>query len=111
LADFDIGTHLAPARAAQRHGGAGRQQTDRKNDPNDTTTSHLLCFAHLTTPGSRYRRHVRQSQKPGLRTSWLSGRAHATRGLRGTLAIDSGITSRAVVAALGHESFRTTAER
>ena len=32
------------------------------------------------------------------------------RGLHGTLAVDSGITSHAVAAALGHESFRTTAE-
>lgn len=36
--------------------------------------------------------------------------AHAMRGLHGTLAVDSGITSHAVAAALGHESFRTTAE-
>jgi hypothetical protein len=32
------------------------------------------------------------------------------RGLHGTLAVDSGITSHAVAAALGHESFKTTAE-
>jgi integrase len=36
--------------------------------------------------------------------------AHAMRGLHGTLAVDSGITSHAVAAALGHESFKTTAE-
>jgi hypothetical protein len=36
--------------------------------------------------------------------------AHAMRGLHGTLAVDSGITAHAVAAALGHESFRTTAE-
>lgn len=36
--------------------------------------------------------------------------AHAMRGLHGTLAVDSGITSHAVAAALGHDSFRTTAE-
>jgi integrase len=36
--------------------------------------------------------------------------AHAMRGLHSTLAVDSGITSHAVAAALGHESFRTTAE-
>ena len=34
--------------------------------------------------------------------------AHTMRGLHGTLAVDSGITSHAVAAALGHESFRTT---
>jgi hypothetical protein len=38
----------------------------------------------------------------GTRQSWHSN--------RGTLAVDSGITSHAVAAALGHESFRTTAE-
>ena len=32
------------------------------------------------------------------------------RGLHGTLAVDSGITSHAVASALGHESFKTTAE-
>jgi hypothetical protein len=32
------------------------------------------------------------------------------RGLNGTLAVDCGITSHAVASALGHESFRTTAE-
>jgi hypothetical protein len=32
------------------------------------------------------------------------------RGLHGTLAVDSGITSHAVTAALGHEAFRTTVE-
>jgi integrase len=37
--------------------------------------------------------------------------AHAMRGLHGTLAVDSGITAHAVAAALGHESFKTTAER
>jgi hypothetical protein len=31
------------------------------------------------------------------------------RGLHGTLAVDSGITSHAVASALGHESFKTTA--
>jgi integrase len=36
--------------------------------------------------------------------------AHGMRGLHGTLAVDSGITSHAVASALGHESFRTTAE-
>jgi integrase len=36
--------------------------------------------------------------------------AHAMRGLHGTLAVDSGITAHAVAAALGHESFKTTAE-
>jgi integrase len=36
--------------------------------------------------------------------------AHAMRGLHSTLAVDSGITSHAVAAALGHESFKTTAE-
>ena len=36
--------------------------------------------------------------------------AHAMRGLHGTLAVDSGISSHAGAAALGHESFRTTAE-
>src|SRR3954469_23914643 len=36
--------------------------------------------------------------------------AHGMRGLHGTLAVDSGITSRAVASALGHESFKTTAE-
>jgi integrase len=36
--------------------------------------------------------------------------AHGMRGLHGTLAVDSGITSHAVAAALGHESFKTTAE-
>ena len=34
--------------------------------------------------------------------------AHGMRGLHGTLAVDSGITSHAVASALGHESFRTT---
>ncbi len=32
------------------------------------------------------------------------------RGLHSTLAVDSGITSHAVAAALGHGSFKTTAE-
>jgi hypothetical protein len=32
------------------------------------------------------------------------------RGLHGTLAVDSGITSHAVASALGHESCKTTAE-
>jgi len=32
------------------------------------------------------------------------------RGLHGTLAVDSGITSHAVAAALGHEALRTTSE-
>jgi integrase len=36
--------------------------------------------------------------------------AHGMRGLHGTLAVDSGITSHAVASALGHESFKTTAE-
>jgi integrase len=36
--------------------------------------------------------------------------AHAMRGLHSTLAVDSGITSHAVAAALGHGSFKTTAE-
>ena len=36
--------------------------------------------------------------------------AHSMRGLHSTLAVDSGITSHAVAAALGHESFKTTAE-
>ena len=36
--------------------------------------------------------------------------AHGMRGLHGTLAVDSGVTSHAVAAALGHESFKTTAE-
>ena len=36
-------------------------------------------------------------------------RPHLAR-LDGTLAVDSGITSHAVAAALGHESFKTTAE-
>ena len=36
--------------------------------------------------------------------------AHGMRGLHGTLAVDSGITSHAVAAALGHESFKRTAE-
>jgi hypothetical protein len=36
--------------------------------------------------------------------------AHGMRGLHGTLAVDSGIASHAVASALGHESFRTTAE-
>ncbi len=36
--------------------------------------------------------------------------AHAMRGLHSTLAVDSGITGHAVAAALGHESFKTTAE-
>lgn len=35
--------------------------------------------------------------------------AHAMRGLHGTLAVDAGVTSHAVAAALGHESFKTTA--
>ncbi len=35
--------------------------------------------------------------------------AHGMRGLHGTLAVDSGITSHAVASALGHESFKTTA--
>jgi len=35
--------------------------------------------------------------------------AHGMRGLHGTLAVDSGITSHAVASALGHESFETTA--
>lgn len=39
-----------------------------------------------------------------------SADAHAMRGLHSTLAVDSGITSHAVAAALGHESFKTTAE-
>jgi integrase len=36
--------------------------------------------------------------------------AHGMRGLHGTLAVDSGITSHAVASALGHESYETTAE-
>ena len=36
--------------------------------------------------------------------------AHGMRGLHGTLAVESGITSHAVASALGHESFKTTAE-
>ena len=36
--------------------------------------------------------------------------AHGMRSLHGTLAVDSGITSHAVASALGHESFKTTAE-
>jgi integrase len=36
--------------------------------------------------------------------------AHPMRGLHRTSAVDSGITSHAVAAALGHESFKTTAE-
>ena len=36
--------------------------------------------------------------------------AHGMSGLHGTLAVDSGITSHAVASALGHESFKTTAE-
>lgn len=36
--------------------------------------------------------------------------AHGMRGLHGTLAVDSGITSHAVASALRHESFKTTAE-
>jgi integrase len=36
--------------------------------------------------------------------------AHSMRGLHSTLAVDSGITSHAVAAALGHESSRTTVE-
>jgi len=35
--------------------------------------------------------------------------AHGQRGLHATLAVSSGITSHAVAAALGHESFRITA--
>jgi integrase len=34
--------------------------------------------------------------------------AHGMRGLHSTLAVESGITSHAVAAALGHESFTTT---
>jgi integrase len=36
--------------------------------------------------------------------------AHAMRGLHSTPAVDKGITSHAVAAALDHESFKTTAE-
>ena len=36
--------------------------------------------------------------------------AHGIRGLHGTRAVDSGMTSHAVASALGHESFRTTAD-
>ena len=35
--------------------------------------------------------------------------AHAMRGLHGTLAVDAGVTSHLVAAAMGHESFKTTA--
>jgi integrase len=34
--------------------------------------------------------------------------AHGMRGLHSTLAVEQGITSHAVAAALGHESFTTT---
>jgi integrase len=36
--------------------------------------------------------------------------AHTMRGLHSTLAVDRGITSHAVAAALGHGSFKTTAD-
>jgi integrase len=36
--------------------------------------------------------------------------AHGMRGLHGTLAVERGITAHAVASALGHESFKTTAE-
>jgi integrase len=34
--------------------------------------------------------------------------AHGHRGLHSTLAVEAGVTSRAVADALGHESFKTT---
>jgi hypothetical protein len=53
--------------------------------------------------------HVEPDCHPGS-ASAPDHRLARDRGLHSTLAVDSGITSHAVAAALGHESFKTTAE-
>jgi hypothetical protein len=45
-----------------------------------------------------------------LASSTILAVPNGMRGLHGTLAVDSGITAHAVASALGHESFRSTAE-
>lgn len=66
-------------------------------------TDHLFGKHHRDWPRHWVQRICREAAVPVVT-------AHGQRGLHATLAVEAGVTARAVADALGHESFKTTAQ-